>query len=144
MTQKGLRENRLGGLLVILFFTSNQCAWCDIVKEMLENASHELSESTLIYEVNIDRYQSIAEIYGIMMVPTLVSKGNMICGVPTSADLISFLMQSITEPIAVHQEGSPRAIIRPASRIKRLSTELRSEPKQKSSEQVGPVESWRV
>jgi hypothetical protein len=141
MTIIELRENYLGGSSLILFFTSDHCAWCDIVKGMLDAASIDLGEPTLIYEVNVDRHQSIAEAYGIMMVPALVSKGNMICGVPTSADLTSFLMQSIIESASVIQEGSPAAVIRSASRLMGLSKALPSKPEQSDREQIKSVKS---
>ncbi|NHJ12200.1 MAG: thioredoxin [Candidatus Thorarchaeota archaeon] len=139
MTPIELRENHLGGSSLILFFTSNHCAWCDIVKGMLDIASIDLGEPTVIYEVNIDRHQSIAEAYGIMMVPALVSKGNMICGVPTSADLTSFLMQSATESIGAIQKEGPAAVIRSAGRLMGLSAGPKCTSEKESAEQIKPI-----
>ncbi len=81
---------------MILLFTSNHCAWCGALKAMLENESKVLGTEQLFYEVNIDKQYRIAEAYGILVVPTLVAGSYKISGVPTSSDLRSFLLQSVS------------------------------------------------
>jgi len=85
-----------GADFMILLFTSNHCAWCGVLKAMLENEGKILGTEQLFYEVNIDKQHRIAEAYGILVVPTLVAGSYKISGVPTSSDLRSFLLQSVS------------------------------------------------
>jgi thiol-disulfide isomerase/thioredoxin len=82
--------------LMILLFTSDHCAWCGVLKAMLENEDKVLGTEQLVYEVNVDNQHRIAEAYGILVVPTLVAGSYKISGVPTSSDLRSFLLQSVS------------------------------------------------
>jgi glutaredoxin len=79
---------------MILFFTSEKCTWCDVVKNMLEEELNGFGIETSLFEVDIERHQYIAEAYGVMMVPTLVAGNNSISGVPTETDLRTFVLQS--------------------------------------------------
>ncbi|MHA2423448.1 MAG: thioredoxin family protein [Candidatus Thorarchaeota archaeon] len=79
---------------MILFFTSEKCTWCDVVKGMLEEELRDFKIETDLYEVDIERHEFIAEAYGVMMVPTLVTGKNSISGLPTETDLRTFILQS--------------------------------------------------
>ena len=81
---------------MILLFTSDHCAWCGVLKAMLEDENKALGFVQLVYEVNVDNQHRIAEAYGILVVPTLVAGSFKISGVPTSSDLRSFLLQSVS------------------------------------------------
>jgi thioredoxin-like negative regulator of GroEL len=95
---------------LILLFTSDNCMWCEVVKNMLDDALVDFGEPIPVYEVNIDYQGRIADIYGIRMVPTLACRSGTISGVPSETDLHSFLIQSIS---AVSSE-SPQIHIRTA------------------------------
>jgi len=78
---------------MILLFTSDHCAWCDVLKTMLEEESEELGLLESIYEVNVDRHHHIAEAFSILVVPSIVSGMHKISGVPSASDLRSFILQ---------------------------------------------------
>ena len=40
---------------MILLFTSDHCAWCGVLKSMLENESEALGTEQNIYEVDVER-----------------------------------------------------------------------------------------
>ena len=94
---------------MILLFTSENCAWCDILKGMLEEELQNFRGMFSVYEVDIKRYEFITEAYDILGVPTLVSKKNVISGVPTIGDLQSFLFQTATA--SSQDSTSPRSVI---------------------------------
>jgi glutaredoxin len=79
---------------MILFFTSENCTWCDVVKGMLEEEIRGFGIETDLYEVDIERHEYIAQAYGVMMVPTLVTGNNSISGVPTETDIRTFILQA--------------------------------------------------
>ncbi|MFX0107666.1 MAG: thioredoxin family protein [Candidatus Hodarchaeota archaeon] len=81
---------------MILLFTSTHCTWCDVVKSMIDNESADLGCREPLFEINVDEHDHIAEAYGIMMVPTLVSRGRVLSGVPCQEDLRAFMLQSLT------------------------------------------------
>jgi len=58
---------------MILLFTSDHCAWCDVLKMMLDDESGELGIPETVFEVDVNRHHHIAEAYGILVVPTLVA-----------------------------------------------------------------------
>lgn len=101
---------------MILLFTSSQCTWCDIVKNMIDEESAELGCREPLFEVNVETHNHIAEAYGIMMVPTLVSRGMMLSGVPCQDDLRAFLLQSLTESIKERSQIKAQKAIRSAPR----------------------------
>ncbi len=102
---------------MILLFTSPHCVWCDVVKDMVETECDTIGETTRLYEVNIERHTHIAETYGVLAVPTLVSGSVSLSGVPCSDDLRSFLFQSIAgRPL--HKEEAARAVLKSARRRK--------------------------
>jgi glutaredoxin len=101
---------------MILFFTSNKCMWCDVLKNMLEEEWSQLGAPYEVHEVDVDRYSTIAEVYNVLVVPTLVAGLHKITGVPAPDDLRSFIMQALSNA------GSPGA-----STVSRsLFTEVRS------------------
>jgi len=59
---------------------------------MLDEESDELGVFQPIFEVDVDKHHHIAEVYGILVVPTLVAGMQKISGVPTQSDLRSFLL----------------------------------------------------
>jgi len=79
---------------MILLFTSDHCMMCDMVKGMLEEEEADLGESAMVCEVNVERHPVIAEVYGVMVVPTLVAGGKALYGVPCESELRSFLLQA--------------------------------------------------
>ena len=81
---------------MILLFTSDHCTWCDVLKSMLQEEWNDLGISEQIHEVDVEKHTYIAEAYGILVVPTLVTGNQKISGVPSSDDLRSFLIQAIS------------------------------------------------
>ncbi|MFX0045369.1 MAG: thioredoxin family protein [Candidatus Hermodarchaeota archaeon] len=99
---------------MILLFTSDHCAWCDVVKGMIEDESEKFENPEPILEVNVDEQSHIAEAYGILVVPTLVSRGYMLSGIPCQEDLQSFLAQSIPARTSDREGSRARTILRSA------------------------------
>ncbi len=95
---------------VIFLFTSKKCTWCNMVKDMIEEELEEFVWPSDIYEVDIEKYQQIAQAYGILVVPTLVAGGQMLSGLPTPSDLRSFLMQSVPSIALSNNEKSRRQV----------------------------------
>lgn len=81
---------------MILLFTTDHCTWCPVVKDMIQEENDALGDAFPVHEINIERCPNIAEVFGILVVPTLVSGATMLSGVPSPTDLRSFLIQSIT------------------------------------------------
>ena len=96
---------------MILFFTSENCTWCDVVKNMVNEESLDIGGAPSLYEVNIEKHRRIAEAFGVMMVPTLVSGRNTISGVPSTTDLRSFLLQSASRKLSRSNEKIARKFI---------------------------------
>ncbi len=101
---------------MILLFTSDQCAWCDIVKSMLDAECEEFEDPCFVLEINVDKHSQIAEAYGILVVPTLVSKGCMLSGMPCQEDLRSFLLQSIAGRTHDREESRAQTVLKAARR----------------------------
>jgi len=117
---------------MILLFTSPQCAWCDVVKDMVETECDTIGETTRLHEVDVERYTHIAETYGVLAVPTLVSGSHSLSGVPCSDDLRSFLFQSIAgRPLNEGEDA--RSVLRSARRRKYQSNGRRPLVKADSS-----------
>jgi hypothetical protein len=111
---------------MILLFTSQHCTWCDIVKNMIDEESSDLGCREPLFEVNVEHQSHIAKAYGVLMVPTLVSGGNTLSGVPCQDDLRAFLLRSLTETIAKRNEGKAAKAIRSAPRKFELRTLVRT------------------
>jgi len=110
---------------MILLFTSPHCAWCDVVKDMVETECDTIGETTRLHEVDVERYTHIAETYGVLAVPTLVSGSQSLSGVPCSDDLRSFLFQSIAgRPL--NKDEDARSVLRSARHRKFQSNQRRS------------------
>ncbi len=109
---------------MILLFTSQHCVWCDVVKDMVETECGSIGETTRLYEVDVERHTNIAETYGVMAVPTLVSGSVSLSGVPCSDDIRSFLFQSIAGR-SLHKDENPRAVLKSARCRKYQSNERR-------------------
>ena len=91
---------------MILFFTSEKCTWCDVVKSMLEEEMKDFAITTRLFEVDIERHNYIAEAYGVTMIPTLVTGNRSLSGVPTESDLRSFILQVFPEICRTGDEPS--------------------------------------
>ncbi len=96
---------------MILLFTSQDCTWCEVLKDMLHNEGDDLIDANSIYEVDIERFRYIAEAYGIMTIPTIVAGGKVLSGVPTSSDLRSFLLQTFAGSSSGDKKNQPRAVM---------------------------------
>ncbi|MGY5853308.1 MAG: glutaredoxin domain-containing protein [Candidatus Thorarchaeota archaeon] len=96
---------------MILLFTSQECTWCEVLKDMLHNEGDGLIDDNSIYEVDIERFRYIAEAYGIMTIPTIVAGGKVLSGVPTSSDLRSFLLQTFAGSLSDDKKNQPRAVM---------------------------------
>jgi thioredoxin-like negative regulator of GroEL len=103
---------------MILLFTSNHCTWCDVLRKMLEDESDTFDSLQPIFEVDVDRHHHIAEVYGILVVPTLVAGMQKISGVPTQSDLRSFLlhMNPVTQFHSEH--SSPKSFLQKVRDLK--------------------------
>jgi len=110
---------------VIFLFTSKKCTWCNMVKDMIEEELEEFVWPSDIYEVDIEKYQQIAQAYGILVVPTLVAGGQMLSGLPTPSDLRSFLMQSVPSIAHSDNEKSRKKVF---SKMQEMMKEHREQP----------------
>ncbi|TFG12536.1 hypothetical protein EU537_08925 [Candidatus Thorarchaeota archaeon] len=79
---------------MILLFTSTYCTWCNVVKRMIVEEAQELSGLVPVHEVDIEKHESIAKVYGVLMVPTLVAGSSVLSGVPSNSDLHSFILKA--------------------------------------------------
>ena len=111
---------------MILLFTSDHCAWCDVLKTMLNEESEELGLFQSVFEVNVDKHHHIAEAYNILVVPTLVSGMQKISGVPTSSDLRSFILQLNAESRSRLKKDAPRSVLREARKLQ--SSKVNEDP----------------
>jgi hypothetical protein len=93
---------------------------------MIDEESTDLGCREPLFEVNVEHHSHIAEAYGILLVPTLVSKSNMLSGVPCQDDLRAFLLRSLTETIAEKNEGKASRAIRSAPRKFELRSLLKT------------------
>jgi hypothetical protein len=105
---------------MILLFTSDHCAWCDVVKGMIENENEGFEDPESIHEINVDSHSQIAEAYGILVVPTLVSRGYMLSGVPCQEDLRLFLLRSIAARAIDRDECRARTVLKSARQRRAL------------------------
>ncbi|MHA1959154.1 MAG: thioredoxin family protein [Candidatus Thorarchaeota archaeon] len=81
---------------MILFFTSYHCAWCDVVRRMVSEENENMEGGVSVYEVNVEEHPTVADVYNVLAIPTLVSGGSVLAGLPTESDLRSFVLQSFT------------------------------------------------
>ena len=110
---------------MIILFTSPQCAWCNVVKDMVETECDTIGGATRLHEIDVERHTHIAETYGVLAVPTLVSGSHSLSGVPCSDDLRSFLFQSIAgRPL--NEDEDARSVLRSARHKKHQSNEYKS------------------
>ncbi|MFW9945178.1 MAG: thioredoxin domain-containing protein [Candidatus Sifarchaeia archaeon] len=105
---------------MILLFTSDHCAWCDVVKGMIENEIEGFEDDQPMHEINVDKHSRIAEAYGILVVPTLVSRGYMLSGVPCQEDLQLFLLRSIAARTIEREEARAQTLLRSARQRRTL------------------------
>ena len=103
---------------MILLFTSDQCVWCGVMKAMLEEESNVLGTEHSIYEVDVDKQYRIAEAYGILVVPTIVSGSYKISGVPSNCDLRSFLLQAVSGGFLRYGRKSVNSVLREVHQIR--------------------------
>ena len=73
---------------------------------MLEEELHDFSITEPVYEIDVERHKYIAEAYGIMTLPTLITGNNVLSGLPTESDLRSFILQSFPGVCATGNEPS--------------------------------------
>jgi hypothetical protein len=83
---------------------------------MIDEESSNLGCKEPLFEVNVEHHSHIAEAYGILMVPTLVSRDNILSGVPCQDDLRAFLLKSLTATMKERSEGRAEKAIRSAPR----------------------------
>ena len=102
---------------MILMFTSESCAWCDILKTMIRTECGEIIGGDSLFEVDINRHSYIAEAYQILAVPTLVSSTSILTGLPTTDELKSFLLQSAIGGVSNDENNRPRCVIRPVKEL---------------------------
>jgi thiol-disulfide isomerase/thioredoxin len=103
---------------MILLFTSDHCAWCNVLKTMLDEESKDLGLYQPVFEVNVDRHHHIAEAYSILVVPTLVSGMQKISGVPSSSDLRSFILQVSTKGISSSKNTYSSSVLKEVRKIR--------------------------
>ncbi|MCK5301662.1 MAG: hypothetical protein KAJ96_00855 [Candidatus Thorarchaeota archaeon] len=117
---------------MILLFTSPQCAWCAVVKDMVETECDSIGEPTRLHEIDIEMHTLFAETYGVTAVPTLVSGSHSLSGVPCSDDLRSFLFQSIGgRPL--NEAEDARSVLKSARHKRHQSNERKPVAKASSS-----------
>lgn len=94
---------------MILLFTSKDCTWCDLLKDMILEEAGVFGGDSVVYEIDVDRYARIAKAYGIMTVPTMVARSSTLSGVPEPDDLRSFMFRALSERTA--DFGEPASVI---------------------------------
>ncbi len=99
MAISGQLEKDLG-LVMILLFTSKDCTWCDLLKDMIVEEEDLFGKDSLVCEIDVDSYARVAKAYGIMTVPTMVARSSTLSGVPDLDDLRSFLFRALSERTA--------------------------------------------
>jgi hypothetical protein len=82
---------------------------------MIRTEGTDVIDSRSLFEIDIDKHGFIAEAYRIHAVPTLISKSNILTGLPSVEELKSFLLQSIAGGVSQDNENRPRSVIRPVS-----------------------------
>jgi thiol-disulfide isomerase/thioredoxin len=97
---------------MILLFTSENCKWCEVLKDMIEEDGQDMQSETDILEIDVSRFRQIAEAYGVLVVPTLVSHTDTLSGLPASDDLRSFLLKAASETRAHSTADTPDLICR--------------------------------
>ncbi len=107
---------------MILLFTSDHCAWCGILRNMLEDEGNSLGIDQQVYEVNIEKQNRIAEAFGILVVPTLVAGSFKITGVPIESDLRSFLLQAASRGFLRAGTRMVKSVLRDVHQIRASST----------------------
>jgi len=95
---------------MILLFTSEHCKWCEVLKDMIEEDDQDMESETDILEIDVAKYREIAEVYGVHVVPTLVSHADTLSGLPASDDLRSFLLKAASETRLHASSGTPDLI----------------------------------
>lgn len=111
---------------MILLFTSDHCTWCNVIKRMLEEEAEELGSLPSIFEVNVDKYQNIAEVYNVLVVPTLVAGIQQITGVPSASDLRSFILQISAGRHTKASTHNPSSLLRLVRKIQTSQPEKQS------------------
>ena len=102
---------------MILLFTSESCAWCDILKTMIRTECGEIIGGDSLFEVDINRHSYIAEAYQILAVPTLVSGTSILTGLPATDELKSFILQSAISGVSNDENNRPRSVIKPVREL---------------------------
>jgi glutaredoxin len=105
---------------MILLFTSDNCTWCDVLKGMLAEECSELNLSSSVHEINVSEHTQIAEVYEILVVPTLVAGHQKISGVPATDELRSFLMSALTTGSFTDASGATKSLF---SKVRALRQE---------------------
>ena len=93
---------------------------------MLEEEAEELGTLPAIFEVNVDKYQNIAEVYNVLVVPTLVAGVQQITGVPTPSDLRSFILQISAGKHDAVSTRNPSSMLRLIRKIRITQPEKQS------------------
>jgi len=105
---------------MILLFTSEHCTMCDMVKDMLEEEKGILCDNTTIYEVNVEKHHHIAEVYGVMMVPTLVAGSSVLSGIPCPSELRSFLLQAVIGSHFHDEDEEAESVLSPVGHLQQV------------------------
>lgn len=79
---------------------------------------------TSLYEVDIERHSYIAEAYSILTVPTLVAGTSKLSGMPSSSDLRSFILQSITSGTSTDSKSRPQQVLQSVREMREESRTL--------------------
>lgn len=95
---------------------------CDMVKDMLEEEKGTLFDGTTIYEVNVEKHHHIAEVYGVVMVPTLVAGSSVLSGVPCPNELRSFLLQAVIGSHSYDEDEDAGSVLTPVVHLQQLES----------------------
>ncbi len=89
---------------MMMLFTSAHCIWCQALKTMIAVELEELQCTVRIHEVDIQKQERIAHVYGVSVVPTLIADDSRLTGLPSASDLRSFILN-----VASETSDSPRS-----------------------------------
>ncbi|MEM2143451.1 MAG: thioredoxin family protein [Candidatus Thorarchaeota archaeon] len=92
-------------------FRSSRCTFCDVLMSMISDEL-EPGLQTHILEVDVDEHKDIAQEFGVVAVPTLVSSSSAITGLPDQKELQVFFLRAacegekdVTEASAILQQA---------------------------------------
>ncbi len=100
---------------MMLLFTSAHCMWCQVLKDMIQTELLDLVYPVRVHEIDVEKQTHIARVFGVLIVPTLISYSRRIAGLPSQTDLRSFILDMIASGPSMECHSASEMIRRAAS-----------------------------